>query len=257
MQMEVAFLGHIVGSSRSGLRPRETVWTWHTPDSVKQVCQFIGFVGYYRRFIQDFAGMSELLVALTRKGTVFAWTSEWQDAFEALKSCLLHSPILGFPTEADRFVLDTNASIFAVGSILNQIQGDREVVIAYASRSLRQSQRRYCTTHREMLDAVTMCNHFHSYLRGAQFALHTDHWPLPWLQKFCNSDGMLARWYMLLGQFSVTCEYRPGSQHANADGVPRQYGQCLRPDCPVGPPDLGVVDTVPPRNWQNNLSPSR
>ena len=54
---------------------------------------------------------------------------------------------------------------------------------------------------------------------------------------------MLARWYVLLGQFSVTFEYRLGSQHANADGLSRQCGQCLWPDCPVAPPDVGVVKT--------------
>ena len=64
MQMEVAFLGHIVGSSWSGLRTGETVGSLDLT-CTKQVRQFIGFVGYYRRFIQDFAGMSELLVALT------------------------------------------------------------------------------------------------------------------------------------------------------------------------------------------------
>ena len=47
--------------------------------SVKQVHQFIGFVGYYRRFIPNFAGLLEPLVTLTRKGTVFAWTSERQE----------------------------------------------------------------------------------------------------------------------------------------------------------------------------------
>ena len=79
--------------------------------------------------------------------------------------------------------------------------------------------------------------HFRSYLRGAQFTLRTDHSSLRWLQKFRNSDGMLARWYMLLGQFSVTFEYCPGAQHANVDGMSRQCGQCMRPGCPVFSPD--------------------
>ena len=48
---------------------------------------------------------------------------------------------------------------------------------------------------------------------------------------------MLARWYLLLGQFSVTFENRPGAQHANADGMSRQCGQCQRPDCPVSAKD--------------------
>ena len=76
--------------------------------------------------------------------------------------------------------------------VLNQVQGDRDVVIAFASRSIRLSQRRYCTTRQEMLAAVVMCTHFRSYIRGAQFTLCTDHSSLRWLQKFWNSDGMLA-----------------------------------------------------------------
>ena len=149
----------------------------------------------------------------------------------------INAPILGFSTEDGRFILDIDASLFAVGGgVLNQLQEDREVVIAYASRSLRLSQRRYCTTCREMLAAVVMCTHFRSYLRGAQFTLHSDHSSLRWLQKFRNSDGMLARWYMLLGQFSVTFEY----QHA--DGMSRQCGQCMRPGCPVSSPDSRADD---------------
>ena len=157
-------------------------------------------MGYYRRFIQDFAGLSEPLVALTRKGVTFSWTDEQQISFDTLKACLLNAPTLCFPTEEGRFVLDTDASLFAVVGVLNQFQDDREVVIDYASRSLRLSQRRHCTTRWEMLAAVVMCAHFRSHLWGAQFTLHTDHSSLRWLQKFRNSDGMLARWYVLLGQ---------------------------------------------------------
>ena len=58
---------------------------------------------------------------------------------------------------------------------------------------------------------------------------------------------MLARWYLLLGQFSVTFEYRPGAQHANADGISRQCGQCQRPDCPVSASDSQVADRDVPQ----------
>ena len=126
------------------------------------------------------------------------WTDRQQKAFEALKACLISAPILGFPTEKGRFVLDTDASLFDVGGVLSQLHDDREVVIAYTSHSLRLSQRRYCTARREMLAAVVMCTHFRSYLRGgggAQFTIRTDHSSLRWLQKFHNEDGMLARIY--------------------------------------------------------------
>ena len=192
--MEVAVSAHIVGRASLACDPEKlsAVRAWHASGSVKQVRQFVGFVGYYRRFIQNFAELSEPLVALTRKWVVFAWTSVRQEVFETLKSCLLQAPILGFPTKDDHLVLDMNASLFAVGGVLSQLQGDREVVIAYASRSLWKSQRRYCTTCWDMLAAITMCAHFRSYLRGAQFTLSTDPWSLRGLQRFCNSDRMLA-----------------------------------------------------------------
>ena len=192
--------------------------------------------------MKNFAEIADPLVALTRKGVPFVWADEQQTAFDALRASLLSAPILGFPTETDRFVLDTDASLFAIGGVLSQIQNEEEVVIAYASHSLRISQRRYCTTRREMLAVVVMCTQFRAYLRGSQFTLRTDHSSLRWLQKFENEDGMLARWYILLGQFSVTFEYRPGSQHLNADGMSRQCGQCRRPDCPVSAADLPAAD---------------
>ena len=244
MQTEVGFQGPIVGRTGLAWDPEKlsAVRNWHEPNRVKAVRQFVGFVGYHRRFVIFFAELAEPLVALTRKGAPFVWTDQQQTAFDALKACLLSAPILGFPTKEGQFVLDTDASLFAVGGVLNQIQNEEEVVIAYASHSLRISQRRYCTTRREMFAAVVMCTHFRSYLRGSQFTLRTDHSSLHWLQKFKNEDRMLARSYLLLGQFSVTFEYRLGSQHANADGMSRQCGQCRRPDCLVSAADLPATD---------------
>ena len=117
MQTEVAFLGHIVGRAalKCDLGKVSAVREWHAPSLVKQVRQHVGFIGYYRPFIQDFAGLSKPLVALTRKGVSFAWTDRQQIAFDALKTCLLNAPILGFLTEDGRFILDTDASLFAVG----------------------------------------------------------------------------------------------------------------------------------------------
>ena len=76
MQTEVAFLGHIVGRTGLACDPGKlsAVREWHAASSVKQVRQFVGFIGCYRWFIQDFAGLSEPLVALTRNGVAFAWT---------------------------------------------------------------------------------------------------------------------------------------------------------------------------------------
>ena len=141
MQTEVVFLGHIVGRTGLACDPAKlsAVRNWHAPDKVKGVQQFIGFVGYYRRFVKDFADLAEPLVALTRKGAPIVSTNHQQQAFEALKACLVSAPILSLPTENGRFVLYTDASLFAVRGVLSQLQDHREVVIAYASRSLRLS----------------------------------------------------------------------------------------------------------------------
>ena len=94
MQTEV---GNIVG--RTGLACDPAIWNWHAPDKVKGVRQFVGFIGYYRRFAKDFADLVEPLVALTRVGAPFVWTNRQQQAFEALKASLISAPILGFPTK--------------------------------------------------------------------------------------------------------------------------------------------------------------
>ena len=141
-------------------------------------------------------------------------------------------PNTGFP----HGILDTEASNFGLGGVLSQLQNSQERVVAYCSRALRPSQRRYCTTKREMLAAVAMCIQFRSYLRGARFTLRTDHKSLVWLHRFKDTDGMMSRWLHALQQFQFSIVHRPGKDHGNADGLTRAPSspsrQCTRPDCP-------------------------
>ena len=137
------------------------------------------------------------------------------------------------------------ASLFAIGGVLGQIQNEEEVVIAYASRSLRLSQRRYCTTRREMLAAVVMCTHFRSYLRGSQFTLRTDHSSHRWLQKFKNEDGCWPAGTYCWANFQLHSSTDRDLYITTPMGMSRQCGQCRRPDCPVSAVDLptGEADT--------------
>ena len=99
------------------------------------------------------------------------------------------------------------------------------------------SQRRYCTTKREMLAAVSMCIQFRSYLRGAKFTLHTDHKSLVCLHRFKDTKGMMVRWLHALQQFQFSIVHRPSRDHGNADGLSRVLAstcrQCTSPDCPL------------------------
>ena len=187
----VPFLGHIVGRHGLECDPAkiEDVKSWPVPDCLKSVRQFLGFVGYYRRFIPNFADVATPLVTLTDKDVPFVWDSCCSSAFSALRASLVDAPILAFPTETGLYILDTDASNFGLGGVLSQVQNDQECVVAHCSRSLRPSQRCYCTTKREMLAAVAMCIQFRSYLRGARFTLRTDHKSLVWLHRFKDTEG--------------------------------------------------------------------
>ena len=237
-QSSVPFLGHDVG--RDGLQcdPRKIadVKGWPVPDCLKSVRQFLGFVGYYRRFIPNFADLAEPLVALTGKDVPFVWRPACEVSFTGLRDAMVRSPILAFPTESGDYVLDTDASNFGLGGVLSQIQNGVECVIAYCSRALRPSQRKYCTTKREMLAVVSMCIQFRSYLRGARFTLRTDHKSLVWLHRFKDTEGMMARWLHTLHQFQFMIVHRAGRDHGNADGLSRAptdpCRQCTRLECP-------------------------
>ena len=238
-QTSVPFLGHVVG--RDGLQcdPKkiEDVKSWPVPDCLKSMRQFLGFVGYYRRFISNYADMAESLVSLTGKDVPFVWRPACSMAFINLRDALVRAPILSFPTENGDYILDTDASNFGLGGVLSQIQNNVERVIAYCSRALRPSQRKYCTTKREMLAAVSMCIQFRSYLRGAKFTLRTDHKSLVWLHRFKDTEGMMAPWLHTLQQFQFSIIHRAGREHGNADGLSRAPStpckQCTRPDCPA------------------------
>ena len=111
----------------------------------------------------------------------------------SMRDSLIQAPILAFPMETGQYILDTDASNFGLGGVLSQTQDDVECVVAYCNRALRPSQRRHCTTKREMLAAVSMCIQFRSYLCGAKFTLRTDHKSLVWLHRFKDTEGMMAR----------------------------------------------------------------
>ncbi len=183
---------------------------------------FIGTCCYYRRYILNFATIARPLHKLTEKTSPFVWTSECQDSFDRLKTALTTAPVLGYPNTTDPFILDSDASAFAIGAVLSQIQEGKERVIAYFSRTLNKSERDYCVTRKELLAVVDSIKQFHPYLYGLQFLVRSDHAALTWLLKFKNAEGQLARWLEVLGTYNFTIQHRPGKQHGNADGLSRR-----------------------------------
>ena len=98
-QKEVQYLGHIISRDGVATDPSKTekVTTWPTPKSVRVTQQFLGFAGYYRRFVKDFAQIGQSLHRLTERPTNFVLIAECQDAFDELRRCLTSAPILAYP----------------------------------------------------------------------------------------------------------------------------------------------------------------
>jgi len=220
----VTYLGHVI--SNQGIAPDkaklESVANYPTPCTTKEVKQFIGLSNYYRRFIPSYAAIAEPLHRLLRKNTkTFKWTPECDSAFNTLKTRLITPPVLAFPRFEIPFIVATDASDYAIGGVLSQVQNGQEKVIAYWSRQLQKAERNYSTIEREALAVVSSVKEFYPYLYGFQFKLLTDHNPLTALKGLKDTGGRLARWLLYLQQFNFQFEYKSGASNSNADALSR------------------------------------
>ncbi|KAL7838997.1 hypothetical protein SRHO_G00256550 [Serrasalmus rhombeus] len=223
----VTFLGHQVSSA--GVRPdpsnTEKVASWPVPHSATEVRAFLGLCSYYRRFIKHFSHIAEPLHRLTHKGVLFEWSPAAADAFKTLKHALTSPPILAFPNLSAPFLLYTDASLHAIGSVLSQRVAGKEHVIAYASHTLSVSERKWSTFDRELYAIVWSVRHFRHYLAFHPFTIITDHKPLVGLKKLPldqDPTGRRARWAVELDLHNWTVVYCDGTKHLNADSMSRR-----------------------------------
>ncbi|XP_028093215.1 uncharacterized protein LOC114293364 [Camellia sinensis] len=108
----------------------KSIINWPTPINVTEVRSFMGLVGYYRRFVQDFSKFAVPFTQLTKKGAVFEWLEQRESAFQELKTKLTTTPVLALPSSKEGFLIYNDASHKGLGCVL--MQSGR--VIAYASR---------------------------------------------------------------------------------------------------------------------------
>ena len=121
------------------------------PKNQKGVREFLGMVGYYRKFISRFADAARPTTKLTRKDSKFEWSDDWQTGFEYLKTCLTEAPILKDPNPHKRYVVFTDASDQAAGAVLTDEYSDengevKEMHIAYLSAQFSDTQFKWSTT---------------------------------------------------------------------------------------------------------------
>lgn len=240
LRSEVSYLGHTI--SQSGVKTDERkikkVLQWPIPKSMEDLRSFLGLCGYYRKFINNYSKIVSPLEEAcrekwnkkkTKKSSPLEWTAELNVAFKELKVALTSAPVLVFPSKYGRFILDTDASHGCIGAVLSQIQGSEEKVIAYASRKLSQSEKKYCITRKELLAVYNFVTYFKHYLLGRCFTVRTDHRSLCWLLNWKEPNtSQYCRWRQELEIYDMDIQYRKGESHKNADALSRipECGQC-------------------------------
>ncbi|KFD59554.1 hypothetical protein M514_28268 [Trichuris suis] len=218
---EVRYLGHVISGKSIAPDPAKVaaIESWPTPTNRKTVKQFLGLTSYYRCFVKDYATIATPLYKLLHEDTPFKWTDTCEDAFNRLRRHLSSAPVLVPPKFDRHFELFTDASNDGLGATLQQ-DGH---AIAFASRTLTNSERNYSVIERECLAIVFALKTFRHYLLGRHFTIFTDHAPLQWLtaQKM---EGRLARWALALQEYDYTIKYRPGHKNNSADALSRRSG---------------------------------
>ena len=235
------YLGHIVSGKGIATDPDKTtqVKDWPTPTNRKELRRFLGFTGYYRRFIKGYSQIVSPLYRLTsgdprrrKRGSKrnspsttppFVWTDDCQKAMDLLKKYMTSPPILAYADYDLPFILQTDASGVGLGAVLSQIQNGTERVIAYISRGLNPAESRYPAHKREFLAmkwAIT--DKLRDYLLGNKFTVLTDNNPLLYVTTSAKLDATGQRWVAALSQFDFTVKYKPGKNNAAADALSRK-----------------------------------
>lgn len=250
LRRETEFLGHIIAPD--GIKPDpekiRKIQEWKLPSNQKEIKQFLGLVGYYRRFIKDYSKLTKPLTKLLQKDEkVNLNDQEYQEAFKHLKNIIVSDQILSYPDFELPFILTTDASNYALGEVLSQVIDKTEKPIAFASRTLNKTESNYSTTEKEALAIIWAVTKFKPYLYGNKFTLVTDHKPLIYI-KNSNKNAKLIRWRLDLENYDYDVIYKTGKTNVVADALSRKVE--------VNNNQLENVVSVDQVSVENNISSS-
>ena len=219
---QVEYLGHIV--SAEGIKPDpkklDKLRNFPVPESVSDVRSFLGFVGYYRKFIRNFAIIASPLFTLLKNDTPFVWSEKEMEAFRTLLSAIETNAVLAHPDFQQPFVVDADASGEGIGAVLSQILDDKERPISFISRHLTVAEQSWHIREKEALAIIWALESFRHFLQGSKFHVRTDHSSLKWLLD--AKTGRLGRWALRLMEFGpFQILHRSGKTHTNVDALSR------------------------------------
>eukprot|EP00253_Pinus_taeda_P028513 PITA_28513 len=190
------------------------------PNCQKDVRSFLGFTGYYRRFIEKFTKIAYPLFKLLTKDCEFKWGLDFQSEFETLKTRISEALILRGQNWKLPFHISTDASDTTLGDVLGQ-KDLVPYVIYYTNKNLTPTELNYTMTEKEFLVVVHAINKFRHYITGYENFIHTDHSTIRYLMNKPITNGRVTRWLLLLQEFNITVLDRPGKQNTVANFLSR------------------------------------
>ena len=234
---KVGYFGYVISSNGVETDPSkiDAVTSWETPKNTDDIRKFLGFTGYYGRFVKDYSKIAKPLNDLLGepkkkrgrpnknnppKPPPFVWGANQQQAFDALKEALTTAPILANPDFTKPFKLHMDASGAGPEAVLCQEFDGKEHVTAYASRGLKASEKNYPAHKLEFLASKwSVCHKFHEYLYGNKFEVMKDNNPLTYVLTTAKLDATGHRWLAELSLYDFSIKYRPELKNGNADGL--------------------------------------
>ena len=199
----VEYLGVVVSHNSVKMDPAKVagVLEWPTPSNKKEVQSFLGFINFYRRFIEGFLHIARPLFDLTKADSAFKWSSE-KSAFDILRDRITSALILALSDNSRPYRIEADSSDFATRAILSQENPDdgKWHPVAFLSKSLSPVERNYEIPNKEMLAIVQALEEWRHFLEGTehQFEIWTDHKNLEYFMTAKKLNRRQA-WWSLLG----------------------------------------------------------
>jgi hypothetical protein len=161
-QQSISYLGHVISASGVATDQSKiaTVRDWPAPTNAKELRSFLGLAGYYRKFVQNYGVIAKPLTNLLRKGVLYIWTEETEQAFQLLKASLISATVLRLPDFPKVFTIETDATDAGIGAILLQDSHP----IAFVSKALGPRTRGLSTYEKEYLAILLAIDQWRLYL---------------------------------------------------------------------------------------------